>query len=429
MDNPRITGYFRGSRWAARDARISPTCNLVYDALCSFANTKGNCWPAIKTIAADLGMARQMVQRHISTLAYFGYVEIEHQSGARGGKGVSLYHIPLGPDRPHGFVPKVRGKRPPKGGRPRRANGVAGGDDETPEFHRDGPTMKLQTADDETPGGATMKLPDAATMKLPSFMSLNITQKEHHSENITHEQVGAGSVAPPAGATAPARDGVAVAPARTAHPAPEASGATTPAVPAPAPTATAAPEASNGAAAGNAPASAPTPSAAEIEEARRVLGLVSRTLGPEADPVGTVIRARCASDVAVAAWEWAADCDARLLAGGNRDDAARARSVAAALAAHLDAGLRFMPAASDDRAPAGAPNRETPMHGDDADAAAETEAQLATLASPDRERAASLLAAIEAEGRSAGMTPGAARTEALLRLVIITDAPDMRGAP
>lgn len=59
----------------------------------SMSASKGECWPGIKTIAADLGLSKSTVKRAISDLEKHGYIEKEYRHRDNGSFTSNLYRI------------------------------------------------------------------------------------------------------------------------------------------------------------------------------------------------------------------------------------------------------------------------------------------------------------------------------------------------
>ena len=59
----------------------------------SMSASKGECWPGIKTIAADLGLSKSTVKRAITDLVQHGYVEKEHRHRDNGSFTSNLYRM------------------------------------------------------------------------------------------------------------------------------------------------------------------------------------------------------------------------------------------------------------------------------------------------------------------------------------------------
>jgi len=58
----------------------------VYCYLYERANEKGECWPAIDTIAGEIKLSRTTVKRAISDLKKAGFIETEQRYRTKGGK-------------------------------------------------------------------------------------------------------------------------------------------------------------------------------------------------------------------------------------------------------------------------------------------------------------------------------------------------------
>ena len=59
----------------------------------SMSASKGECWPGIKTIAADLGLSRSTVKRAVTDLEKHGYIEKEHRYRDNGSLTSNLYRL------------------------------------------------------------------------------------------------------------------------------------------------------------------------------------------------------------------------------------------------------------------------------------------------------------------------------------------------
>lgn len=83
-------GYFQ----EIYQAEILHRCVTVYMYLKDRTGRKGTCWPAIGTIARDLGLSRSAVKRALKDLEEKGYLkrEIRHRENG-GGYFKPLYHF------------------------------------------------------------------------------------------------------------------------------------------------------------------------------------------------------------------------------------------------------------------------------------------------------------------------------------------------
>ena len=59
------------------------------------ANKRGECWPAIPTIASDLKLSQSTVRRALRDLRKAGYVETEQRYREKGGKSSLLYKLKI----------------------------------------------------------------------------------------------------------------------------------------------------------------------------------------------------------------------------------------------------------------------------------------------------------------------------------------------
>lgn len=70
-----MTGRFsRLPRVAVSDRRLSGDDLRALAALCCYVDREGRCWVSTDRLAADLGIHRRSVQRHLKTLKGHGYV-------------------------------------------------------------------------------------------------------------------------------------------------------------------------------------------------------------------------------------------------------------------------------------------------------------------------------------------------------------------
>lgn len=66
--------------WAAapnevlRDPGLQATAKAVFAVLASYSDDRGQAWPAVKTLAANLGMSTDTVDRHLTTLRDYGLI-------------------------------------------------------------------------------------------------------------------------------------------------------------------------------------------------------------------------------------------------------------------------------------------------------------------------------------------------------------------
>lgn len=65
----------------------------VYMYLHDRADKEGKCWPAIPTIARDLGMSRSTIKRALNDLIKAGYLKKELRYRENGGHTSNLYTL------------------------------------------------------------------------------------------------------------------------------------------------------------------------------------------------------------------------------------------------------------------------------------------------------------------------------------------------
>lgn len=80
---------------------ISASAKLLYGRLARFAGENGRCFPAVGTLAAELGMTGRHVQRLIAELCIAGFLRKDAQYRPNGSQTVNaylfLYHAALAP--------------------------------------------------------------------------------------------------------------------------------------------------------------------------------------------------------------------------------------------------------------------------------------------------------------------------------------------
>lgn len=75
------------------DNNLPHRAKTVYMYLKSMSASKGECWPGIKTIAANLGLSRSTVKRALADLERHGYLEKEHRYRDNGSYTSNLYRV------------------------------------------------------------------------------------------------------------------------------------------------------------------------------------------------------------------------------------------------------------------------------------------------------------------------------------------------
>jgi DNA-binding transcriptional MocR family regulator len=74
-----------------RDLALQPTSKLILFALATRADDEGRCWPSIRKLCQDTGLARRTVQLHLGQLATSGAVVREARSGRANGLRLELH--------------------------------------------------------------------------------------------------------------------------------------------------------------------------------------------------------------------------------------------------------------------------------------------------------------------------------------------------
>lgn len=74
-------------------AELPSRAKIVYMYLCDRSDKKGQCYPAIGTIAKDLGMSRSTTKRAISDLIKIGILKKEQRYRENGGFSSLLFTL------------------------------------------------------------------------------------------------------------------------------------------------------------------------------------------------------------------------------------------------------------------------------------------------------------------------------------------------
>ena len=75
------------------DNTLPHRAKTVYMYLQNMAVSSGQCWPGIRTIAADLGLSRSTVKRALADLEKHGYIEKERRYRDNGSSTSNLYKL------------------------------------------------------------------------------------------------------------------------------------------------------------------------------------------------------------------------------------------------------------------------------------------------------------------------------------------------
>ena len=78
------TGWAATPNEVLQDPSLPATAKAVFAVLASYADEEGRAWPAVKTLAAALGMSTNTVERHLQHLRDYGLVQWEVRSTPRG---------------------------------------------------------------------------------------------------------------------------------------------------------------------------------------------------------------------------------------------------------------------------------------------------------------------------------------------------------
>ncbi|MGO5116625.1 helix-turn-helix domain-containing protein [Candidatus Avoscillospira sp. LCP25S3_F1] len=75
------------------DERLPHRARAVYMYLRDRCGRKENCWPGIRTIAADLHLSRSTVKRALNDLERHGYLRRDPRYRDNGGRTSNLYTV------------------------------------------------------------------------------------------------------------------------------------------------------------------------------------------------------------------------------------------------------------------------------------------------------------------------------------------------
>ena len=75
------------------DRNLPHRAKTVYMYLRSMSASKGECWPGIKTIAADLHLSRSTVKRALNDLERHGYIQRAPRYRKNGSRSSNLYTL------------------------------------------------------------------------------------------------------------------------------------------------------------------------------------------------------------------------------------------------------------------------------------------------------------------------------------------------
>lgn len=75
------------------DRNLPHRAKTVYMYLRSMSASKGECWPGIKTIAADLHLSRSTVKRALNDLERRGYIQRTPRYRENGSRSSNLYTL------------------------------------------------------------------------------------------------------------------------------------------------------------------------------------------------------------------------------------------------------------------------------------------------------------------------------------------------
>ena len=71
-------------RWFNDLYDLEPTEKDIYVGLCLYKDQEGHCWPAMRTLATDLNLDKNTIQKYIHNLEKKGFIKIDDKKGQKG---------------------------------------------------------------------------------------------------------------------------------------------------------------------------------------------------------------------------------------------------------------------------------------------------------------------------------------------------------
>jgi hypothetical protein len=93
---------------------LTAGAKLVYGRLCRYAGEDGKCFPAIQTLAAEMGIGATQTRKYVAELETHAFIRRDGRNGER------LRYVFLGHDAFHGDVGESRKQPPPRKTVPQR---------------------------------------------------------------------------------------------------------------------------------------------------------------------------------------------------------------------------------------------------------------------------------------------------------------------
>lgn len=91
---PRPANGYEWSSWARRQPVQPASAKALLLALASYANARGECWPAEATLADDLCVSTRQVRNLVGVLEARGLITVEHERRASNGRRiVNVYRL------------------------------------------------------------------------------------------------------------------------------------------------------------------------------------------------------------------------------------------------------------------------------------------------------------------------------------------------
>ena len=91
------------------DPRLNGTCVCVVANLLKHAREKYSCWPAVGTIARELGLSRRAVQLNLRQLALAGWISVRPAGNPTGQEYVLVWRVPVVPEVKAESLPYTQG--------------------------------------------------------------------------------------------------------------------------------------------------------------------------------------------------------------------------------------------------------------------------------------------------------------------------------
>ena len=92
-DGGCTSGFVQVPNSVRLDPRVTPMMLAVYISLLSYRRSADRCWPTIRQISRDVGIATRTVMRSIRNLEEAGFIRIARRQFDDGGVASNMYYF------------------------------------------------------------------------------------------------------------------------------------------------------------------------------------------------------------------------------------------------------------------------------------------------------------------------------------------------